>query len=353
MTLESIQRKIRKRRGSYGGNQANAEMERTEGVGVIGREAVYKHQENADESRERAYAVYTWTLQLTDAWGLSSTWSRCWPPTTLFFCAEEKQKSTERSQQDQADDASTRCSNGTSVETNSTTQTGQADNSSKWSSEATTKTYSVIVLGLSMHCEGCADTIKQHLHSFDEVQQVDIDMSNHKVTVRGEIANPKIVVERLRRRTNKPVALISPVLKEKTEEERKEDKRKEEERNKPKMVEVVLKVYMHCEGCAQDIKSCIHKMEGVLTVVIDMSTSQVTVKGAFEPHQLVEYINKNAGKHATIMKKTPLMEKEGENKNEKQGEKMNIKDYSQIYPPGGVYAPQFFSEENPNACSVM
>ncbi|PSS28608.1 Heavy metal-associated isoprenylated plant protein, partial [Actinidia chinensis var. chinensis] len=244
-----------------------------------------------------------------------------------------------RSQQDRADDASTRCSNGTSVETNSTTQTGQADNSSKRSSEATTKTYSVIVLGVSMHCEGCADTIKQHLHSFDGVQQIDIDMSNHKVTVRGEIANPKIVVERLRRRTNKPVALISPILKEKTEEERKEEKRKEEERKKPKMVEVVLKVYMHCEG--------------VLTVVIDMNTSQVTVKGAFEPYQLVEYINKNAGKHAMIVKKTPSMEKEGENKNEKQGEKMNIKDYSQIYLPGGVYAPQFFSEENPNACSVM
>ncbi|XP_057493820.1 heavy metal-associated isoprenylated plant protein 7-like [Actinidia eriantha] len=168
-------------------------------------------------------------------------------------------------------------------------------------------------------------------------------MSNHEVTVRGEIANPKIVVERLTRRTNKPVALISPVLKEKTEEER----------NKPKMVEVVLKVYMHCEGCAQDIKSRIHKMEGVLTVVINMSTSQVTVKGAFEPHQLVEYINKNAGKHATIMKKTPPMEKEGDDKNEKQGEKMDIKDYSQIYPPGGVYAPQFFSEENPNACLIM
>ena len=92
---------------------------------------------------------------------------------------------------------------------------------------------------------------------------------------------------------------------------------------------------------------------GVLTVVTDMSTSQVTVKGAFEPHQLVEYINKKIGKHATIVKKTPPTKKEGENKNEEQGEKIDTKNYYQMYPPGLVYAPQFFSEENPNACSVM
>ncbi|GFY93690.1 hypothetical protein Acr_09g0001360 [Actinidia rufa] len=258
-----------------------------------------------------------------------------------------------RSQQDQADNASKKCSNVTSDEANSTTRTERADNLSTHNSETTTKIYTVIVLGVSMHCEGCADTIKQHLHSFDGVQQVEIDMSNHKVTVRGKIAEPKMIVKRLRRRTNNRVALISPVLKEKTEEEIREEKRKEELRNKPMMVEVVLKVYMHCEGCAQDIKSCIHKMEGVLNVVTDMSTSQVTVKGAFQPHQLVEYIKKKIGKHGTIVKKTPPTKNEDDNKNEEQGEKIDIKDYYQMYPPGRVYAPQFFSEENPNACSVM
>lgn len=33
---------------------------------------------------------------------------------------------------------------------------------------------------------------------------------------------------------------------------------------KPKVVEVVLKIYLHCEGCAKDIKSCILKMPGLL-----------------------------------------------------------------------------------------
>lgn len=30
----------------------------------------------------------------------------------------------------------------------------------------------------------------------------------------------------------------------------------------PKIFEVVLKILMHCEGCAEDIKYRIHKMQG-------------------------------------------------------------------------------------------
>lgn len=33
---------------------------------------------------------------------------------------------------------------------------------------------------------------------------------------------------------------------------------------KPKIVEVVLKIYLHCEGCAKDVKRCIRKMPGLL-----------------------------------------------------------------------------------------
>lgn len=28
------------------------------------------------------------------------------------------------------------------------------------------------------------------------------------------------------------------------------------------MFEVVLKMYIHCEGCAKEVKHCIHDMEG-------------------------------------------------------------------------------------------
>lgn len=143
----------------------------------------------------------------------------------------------------------------------------------------------------------------------------------------------------------------------------------------------------------------------------DLKSSQVTVKGALDPSKLVEYVYKRTGKHAVIVKQEPDKKegkeenKEGnkdekkaeeggekdkkgdeaakaeagkeDNKDKKEGEsneggavvveenktvelKMNEYNY---YPPRYAmefYAyhqanppPQIFSDENPNACSVM
>lgn len=139
----------------------------------------------------------------------------------------------------------------------------------------------------------------------------------------------------------------------------------------------------------------------------DLKSSQVTVKGAFEPEKLVDYVWKRTGKHAVIskveqetkpeekekegdkVKKAEEVEKEtkkvekGEEKEEKNGgtagklagdqdedSKMEFKrnesfhNYPQnyqVYPHQrsvqDMYAayppPQIFSDENPNACFVM
>ncbi|XP_058192787.1 heavy metal-associated isoprenylated plant protein 7-like [Rhododendron vialii] len=205
----------------------------------------------------------------------------------------------------------------------------------------------VIVLGVYMHCQGCADTIVNHLRGFDGVEQIETDMKTHRVIVKGKNADPRKVVDRLRKKTEKHIHLISPTLKV---EEKKEQKKEE-----PKIFEVVMKILMHCEGCAEDIKYRIHKMQEVHTVETDMKNAQVTVKGEFEPKKLVEYIHKKAGKHAVIVKQTPPKRKEDEKEKEKEKdcEKFNPCEYYQIHPPGLVYAPQLFSDENPNACSVM
>ncbi|KAI7754521.1 hypothetical protein M8C21_028891, partial [Ambrosia artemisiifolia] len=92
----------------------------------------------------------------------------------------------------------------------------------------------------------------------------------------------------------------------------------------PKVTEVVLKMHLHCEGCAKDVKHCIHKMEGVQTVNPDMEISFVTVKGAFDPKNLVAYISKRLGRHAEIVnsKNTNKKKKDGEQKEEyEKGEK--------------------------------
>lgn len=150
----------------------------------------------------------------------------------------------------------------------------------------------------------------------------------------------------------------------------------------------------------------------------DLKSSQVTVKGVFDPPQLVEYVYKHTGKHAVIVKQDPENKKEedkakeekkakepaasaekkeggeegGKAEEKKDGggdeapavvakpevageeETNNSKvtemknEFQYIYPQNyqiepqrfatELYAsypppPQMFSDENPNACSVM
>ncbi|KAJ4975042.1 hypothetical protein NE237_008216 [Protea cynaroides] len=133
---------------------------------------------------------------------------------------------------------------------------------------------------------------------------------------------------------------------------------------------------------------------GVEAADPDLKNSLVTVKGVFDPSKLVEYVYKRTGKHAVIVKQEPEKKEEkgkeekgageekdkggdGGEKKEGEGEtkaaggaeeeetKMEMKKnefqyyfYPQYYQPPKyameyVYPPQIFSDENPNACSVM
>ncbi|XP_062219146.1 heavy metal-associated isoprenylated plant protein 7-like [Phragmites australis] len=207
-----------------------------------------------------------------------------------------------------------------------------------------------------------------------------------------------------------------PPPKEKEEEKKEEPEppKSEEKKQEPTVVAVVLKVHMHCEACAQVIKKRILKMKGVQSAEPDLKASQVTVKGVFEEAKLADYVHKRTGKHAAIVKSEPVVaenasddsakndkkaaeggeEKNDDNKEEKDGsdaggdgkeadkqkddsnagggeEKDIEKDPAAManlymhYPrfnhqsgygaPGYAYQypPQLFSDENPNACSVM
>ncbi|KAI9384721.1 hypothetical protein POPTR_012G101400v4 [Populus trichocarpa] len=181
----------------------------------------------------------------------------------------------------------------------------------------------------------------------------------------------------------------------------------------------MLKVYMHCEACAMEIKKRIQRMQGVESAEPDLKSSQVIVKGVFEPQQLVEYVYKRTGKHAVIVKQEPEKKEEekvkeskeekgkeskeekkgeegdkqkkggggggeqGESKDKKEGGGSEAKaaaaaaaapaeetteettvvelrkmDFYNYYSPTRYdehYSPppQIFSDENPNACSVM
>ncbi|KAF3438729.1 hypothetical protein FNV43_RR21493 [Rhamnella rubrinervis] len=276
-----------------------------------------------------------------------------------------------------------------------------------------------IVLKVYMHCEGCARKVRRCLKGFEGVEDVTTDCKTHKVVVKGEKADPLKVLERVQRKSHRQVELLSPIPKPLAEEEKKpEEKEKskpEEKKEEPLVITVVLKVHMHCDACAQEIRKRILRIKGVETAEPDLKGSQVTVRGVFDPPKLVEYVHKRTGKHAVIVKQDPDNKKDkvGENKEEKKGgggeegdkdkkggggevaeenkdkkegdseakaaaapaaaegaeavssEETKVvelkKSEHYYYPPRHAmelyaynnYAPQIFSDENPNACSVM
>ncbi|XP_073037629.1 heavy metal-associated isoprenylated plant protein 7-like [Primulina eburnea] len=273
-----------------------------------------------------------------------------------------------------------------------------------------------IVLKVYMHCEGCARKVRRCLKGFEGVEEVVTDSRSSKVIVRGEKADPLKVLERVQKKSHRLVELISPIPKpeEAKKPEEKEVVKVEEKKEELPVMTVVLGVYMHCEACAQEIKKRIQKMKGVESVEPDLKSSQVLVKGAIEPEKLADYIHKRTGKHAVIIKTEPEKKEEvkkegkedkkteeGEKKEAKKGEEggkeknhaapsgvgeppapapvvlvaeaddskleMRRNEYYnnyqylqnyQVYPQMHVhelqaYPPQMFSDENPNACSVM
>ncbi|KAL1831745.1 hypothetical protein ACET3Z_001396 [Daucus carota] len=126
------------------------------------------------------------------------------------------------------------------------------------------------------------------------VEGVETDCKSHKVVVKGEKADPIKVLKRVQRKSHRQVELLSPIPKppepaaeEPKAAEVKKVSKPEERKAEPQVITVVLKVHMHCEACAQEIKKRIMRMKGVENAEPDLINSQVTVKGVFEAPKLV------------------------------------------------------------------
>ncbi|XAR67879.1 hypothetical protein NMG60_11002815 [Bertholletia excelsa] len=180
-----------------------------------------------------------------------------------------------------------------------------------------------IVLRVYMHCEGCARKVRRCLKGFQGVEDVQTDCKSHKVVVKGEKADPLKVLERVQKKSHRQVELLSPIPKPPLAEEAKKTEEKEapkpeEKKPEPQVVTVVISVHMHCEGCAQEIKRRILRMKGVESVEPDLKSSQVSVKGVFDPPNLVDYVYKKTGKQASIVKQEPEKKEEEKGKEGKE-----------------------------------
>ncbi|KAK7302972.1 hypothetical protein RJT34_13870 [Clitoria ternatea] len=206
-----------------------------------------------------------------------------------------------------------------------------------------------VVLKAFIHCQGCSDKISKCLKGLEGVKQVVVDRENNRVSVRGEIVkDPAKILERLQKKYSKNVELISPKLKPDNNQ-----KKEPEKKEQPKFKTVVLKMYIHCEGCAKDVKAKIDKMEGVDSVELDKEKSHVIVRGKVESTELVEYVKKKLRKHAEIIKNDNR--REGRDNIEKRNELIITYNYPPQYTAPFLYPNQNFNfnDENVFACSIM
>lgn len=249
-----------------------------------------------------------------------------------------------------------------------------------------------IVLKVDMHCEACARKVARVLKGFQGVEDVTADYKASKVIVKGKTADPIKVRERIQKKSGRKVELISPLPKPPPDDNKEENKEppppppEENKEQPPAVITVVLNIQMHCEACAQVLQKRIRKVKGVESVTTDVANNQVVVKGIVDPEMLVSDVYKRTRKLASIVKeseeekKKEEDQKKEEEKKEKEGEaneKVEAKKEGEEGKEGGEdnktgemkkseywapkhyyytdysYPPQFFSDENPNACSLM
>ncbi|MFS7992841.1 putative heavy metal-associated domain, HMA, heavy metal-associated domain superfamily [Helianthus anomalus] len=207
-----------------------------------------------------------------------------------------------------------------------------------------------------MHCEDCARLVRQCLKGFEGVEDVFTDCETHKVVVRGEKADPLKVLERVKKKSNRKVELLSPVAEDLKELELQESSKSEEKKNKEdgekqvkeaklavideEMVmgskdrlpphspqEIVLNVYMDCEGCARKVRQCLKGFEGVEDVVTDCETQKVVVKGRkADPLKVIERVQKICHQKVELIPQVqkPLREEPKKPKQEKPRKKVLI-----------------------------
>ncbi|CAK8563613.1 unnamed protein product [Lathyrus sativus] len=123
-------------------------------------------------------------------------------------------------------------------------------------------------------------------------------------------------------------------------------KNKKVEQNK--LIVVEFKVSMHCNACERNVVKAISKCKGVEKFITDMNQHTVVVTGRIDPKKVLKKLKKTTGKKVEILS----------NKDE---ESNSEPDRLVIIPPLPFENDccietedlKMFSDENPNACSMM
>ncbi|KAG6607260.1 Heavy metal-associated isoprenylated plant protein 3, partial [Cucurbita argyrosperma subsp. sororia] len=235
-----------------------------------------------------------------------------------------------------------------------------------------------VVLKVDMHCEGCANKIIKCVKGFEGVQSVKAEFEGNKLTVIGKKIDASKLREKLSNKTKKKVDLISPQPKKERTRNRKKTTAATTTATRPSpppVTTAVLKVTLHCQGCIEKIQRATSKFKGRRLTNSSVNKRRGLKKRSVEIVPTKNKNNSDNNNDDTLAKDIDKNNTEGgSNSNGTQMEYMGMGiggigyeyghwvgvgiGYGYGYDASEVvgenlHAPQMFSDENPNACSIM
>ncbi|KAJ7555050.1 hypothetical protein O6H91_05G020000 [Diphasiastrum complanatum] len=114
-----------------------------------------------------------------------------------------------------------------------------------------------IVMKVGMHCDGCARKVRKILTHMAGVEELKVDYPGQRVTVKGTI-DPKKVVHKVSK-AGKAVEILE-IIAEPPKPAEDAGAEPPKEAPPPEVKTIILRVMMHCEGCARKVKDVLRKI---------------------------------------------------------------------------------------------
>ncbi|KAL8105857.1 heavy metal-associated isoprenylated plant protein 21-like [Apium graveolens] len=121
---------------------------------------------------------------------------------------------------------------------------------------------------------------------------------------------------------------------------------------------VDIKVKMDCDGCERRVRSSVSSMKGVKSVEVVRKQSRVSVTGYVEPNKVLKKV-RSTGKRAELWPYIPynlVTYPYAPQAYDKKAPSGYVKNVAQALPSPNtpmVKYTSLFSDDNPNACSIM
>ncbi|XP_022761197.1 heavy metal-associated isoprenylated plant protein 19 [Durio zibethinus] len=125
----------------------------------------------------------------------------------------------------------------------------------------------------------------------------------------------------------------------------------EKEKDDEKAIVAEYKVSMHCNACERTVAKAISKLKGVEKFMTDMNKHKVIIIGNFDPQKVSKKLRKKTGKKVEILIKEKQEETPKDTTNEISETYVNSLPLDCCFIENE--ALMMFSDENPNACSIM